>query len=93
MSAPLAKNQMAFELPKLSYVDTRWEEPTVATPAAPVPERGLWARFLAWRAETRALAELNNMSDRELYDVGLNRGDFDRVFDNRLNGDLRARGR
>ena len=27
MSAPMTKSQMAFELPPLSYIDTRWEEP------------------------------------------------------------------
>src|SRR3954452_6163909 len=100
MSAPLSKSQMAFELPKLSYIDTRWEEPAVKPQATPTREPGFasWlasrvAAFQAWRQETRALAELHCMSDRELFDVGLNRGDFDRIFDNRLNQDLRSRGR
>jgi uncharacterized protein YjiS (DUF1127 family) len=99
MSAPMTKSQMAFELPKLSYIDTRWEEPAVQPQARPVQKRGLdaWiaagvAAFRARRANTRALTELGNMSDRELYDVGLNRGDLDRVFDDSLNHDLRARG-
>ena len=100
MSAPLTKSQMAFDLPKLSYIDTRWEEPTVQPAAEPVREHGFgsWianqiAAFRGWRAQTRAMTELHHMSDRELFDVGLNRGDFDRIFDNRYNKDLRSRGR
>ena len=100
MSAPLTKSQMAFELPKLSYIDTRWEEPAVQPVAAPVREHGVasWIAvrveaFRGWRARTRAMAELAGMSDRELFDVGLNRGDFDRIFNDSANQDLRARGR
>jgi uncharacterized protein YjiS (DUF1127 family) len=100
MSAPLTKSQMAFELPSLSYIDTRWEEPIVEPAAPPVREHRFasWiaARvegFRSWRANARAMAELHGMSERELFDVGLNRGDFDRIFDNRFNKDLLTRGR
>ena len=100
MSAPLTKSQMAFDLPKLSYIDTRWEEPAVQPEVRPAPRPGFasWLAgrvqaFRAWRSHGRALAELSRMSDRELFDVGLNRGDFDRIFDNRFNQDLRSRGR
>jgi uncharacterized protein YjiS (DUF1127 family) len=100
MSAPLTKSQMAFDLPKLSYIDTRWEEPAVQPQANPASDRGFAAwiaarveGYRAWRAESRAMAELHGMSDRELFDVGLNRGDFDRIFDNRFNKDLLSRGR
>ena len=100
MSAPMTKSQMAFELPRLSYIDTRWEEPAVQPSVAPVREHGFasWiaARveaFRTWRANARALAELSAMSDRELIDVGLNRGDIRRMFDERFNQDLLCRGR
>lgn len=101
MSAPMTKSQMmAFDLPKLSYINTHWEEPAVQTAAQPRREHGFasWiaarvAAFRAWRANARAFAELHHMTDRELFDVGLNRGDFDRIFDNRYNQDLRLRGR
>jgi uncharacterized protein YjiS (DUF1127 family) len=100
MSAPLTKSQMAFDLPKLSYIDTRWEEPAVQPVARPVREHGFasWVAgvvraFRSWRETSRALTELRGMSDRELFDVGLNRGDFDRIFDNRFNKDLMTRGR
>jgi uncharacterized protein YjiS (DUF1127 family) len=103
MSAPITKSQMAFELPRLSYIDTRWEEPAVerVQPAAEPTRRNGFTSWLAarvaayrnWRANARALAELGNMSDRELFDVGLNRGDIERMFDDRFNQDLRSRGR
>ncbi len=99
MSAPLTKSQMAFDLPKLTYIDTRWEEPAVQPHALPERNGGFASWFSAsvdafrsWRAHSRAIAELGNMSDRELLDVGLNRGDIDRIFDDRFNYDLRARG-
>jgi len=95
MSAPMTKSQMAFELPRLSYIDTRWEEPAVQPAAQPVRHRGFASRALAayrtWRANARAFTDLNNMSDRELFDIGLSRGDIDRVFDNRFNHDLHSR--
>jgi len=98
MSAPLTKSQMAFDLPKLSYIDTRWEEPAVQLVAQPEPQHRFasWiaariAGFRTWRENARAYSELNNMSDRELYDVGLNRGDLERIFDDRFNQDLRSR--
>jgi len=101
MSAPMTKSQMAFELPRLSYIDTRWEEPEVQPEVEPRRERGFasWiaarvAAYRTWRENSRAMAELNGMSDRELFDVGLNRGDLDRMFDTRFNRDLiSSRGR
>ena len=100
MSAPITKSQMAFELPRLSYIDTHLEEPVARVDAGVTRKTGLgtWlaarlAAFGEWNARARSLRELNVMTDRELFDVGLNRGDFDRLFDDRLNQDLRSRGR
>jgi len=99
MSAPMTKSQMAFELPQLSYIDTRWEEPEVQPTVGPARERGFaaWiaarvAAYRTWRGNVRARAELNNLTDRELFDVGLSRGDLERMFDDRYNSDLRQRG-
>ena len=95
MSAPLTKGQIEFELPKLSYIDTRWEEPALPTATPATEKHGVlssWiAGFRAWRQQMAAMAELAHMSDRELLDVGLNRGDLDRIFDDRYNMDLRRR--
>ncbi len=100
MSAPMTKSQMAFELPRLSYIDTRWEEPEVQPAVEPVREHGFasWiaaraATYRTWRENARARAELNSMTDRELVDVGLNRGDVERMFDDRFNQDLLERSR
>jgi uncharacterized protein YjiS (DUF1127 family) len=94
----MTKSQMAFELPRLSYIDTRWEEPAVQAVPQPVREHrfAAWmatriAAFRTWRENARARTELNNMSDRELFDVGVTRGDFDRIFDHRFNRDLLTR--
>jgi uncharacterized protein YjiS (DUF1127 family) len=100
MSAPMTKSQLAFELPPLSYIDTRWEEPAVRPATVPVRKHGFasWiaahvVAYRTWREKARALAELSGMSDRELFDVGLTRGDVCRVFDDRLNQDLMDRSR
>jgi uncharacterized protein YjiS (DUF1127 family) len=95
----MTKSQMAFELPRLSYIDTRWEEPAVQNvqPAARPAHHSGFASWVAayrnWRANDRALTELTNMSDRELSDIGLSRGDIHRAFDDRFNQDLMSRGR
>ena len=92
MSAPMTKGQIAFELPKLSYVDTRWEEPAIEIRPTRKSRFSAWvAAFRAWRERSRALDEMSRMSDRELLDVGLSRGDLVRMFDDRYNQDLRAR--
>ena len=95
MSAPINKSHMAFELPRQSYIDTSLEEPAVEATAEPDVRHGpgAWiAGIQAWRVKSRALTELDNLSDRELIDMGLNRGDVPRMFDNRYNRDLLARG-
>ncbi|MSP02370.1 MAG: DUF1127 domain-containing protein [Acetobacteraceae bacterium] len=98
MSAPIAKSQMAFELPKLSYIDTRWEEPDFQPAVEPAKESRLAAwiaalveTFRARRTRSRAFAELSVMTDRELFDVGMTRGDVARIFDDRYNKDLLLR--
>src|SRR5262249_8511550 len=99
MSAPMTKSQMAFELPELSYIDTRWEEPAVRPATHPKRDNiatwfaGTVSAFQAWRERSKARAELERMTDRELFDVGLNRGDLDRILDPRFNQDLLLRGR
>jgi uncharacterized protein YjiS (DUF1127 family) len=102
MSAHTANSQFSFELPSMSYVDAKWEEPNLLAPtAAPrVTRKGgiaAWlsrqvAAFLAWRRDSEAAAELSAMSDRELLDIGLSRVDVGRAFRPDFNEDLRQRG-
>jgi uncharacterized protein YjiS (DUF1127 family) len=102
MSAHIAKSQFPFELPSLSYIDTKWEEPVLreadATPKA-VRNTGLAAwlsrrvgALVAWRHNSQAAAELGAMSDYELADIGLSRSDLSRVFKAGFNQELYQRG-
>jgi uncharacterized protein YjiS (DUF1127 family) len=83
MSAPIAKSQLNFELPQLSYVDASLEEANLRAPAPPRKPNGLVAALVAafrtWQDKRAALFELDQMTDRELADIGLNRGDIHRV--------------
>jgi uncharacterized protein YjiS (DUF1127 family) len=94
MSAPLTKDQLAFELPSLTYVDTHLEDPVLPTLSNDARLRGVraWlAAFRAWREQRAALAELVMMSDRELADIGLTRSDVPRVVNDDLKAGLRDR--
>jgi uncharacterized protein YjiS (DUF1127 family) len=78
----------------------RYRNATVVLVATPLREHGFasWITgivraFRAWRRASRALAELREMSDRELFDIGLNLGDFGRIFDSGINKNLLSRGR
>ena len=103
MSVHTADSQFNFQLPSLSYIDAKWEEPNLqAQAAAPqaVRDTGLAAwlshlvsSFVAWRRDSEAAAELSAMSDRELLDIGMSRSDLARAFDKDFNADLRQRGR
>lgn len=96
MSAPTANSQFSFELPNLSYVDARWEEPSLRSVRRPVPQRRGFGVFLAdciaaviaWRRQQVALAELETMTNHELLDIGLTRADLRRLFDPAHNRDL-----
>jgi len=99
MSAHTANTQFSFELPSMSYIDAKWEEPNLRTPAASpsvVRKGGLaaWlsrriAAFKAWNLDQQAAAELRSMTDRELMDIGLSRSDVPHVFAPEFNSDLR----
>jgi uncharacterized protein YjiS (DUF1127 family) len=98
MSAPIAKDQLAFQLPNQTYVQARYEEPNLRVSYQSEPRHGFgpWlagriAAFRAWREKQAALTEMEMMSDRELLDIGLSRSDLHRVFDSAHNADLVAR--
>lgn len=101
MSAHTADTNASFQLPNMSYIDAKWEEPELRKSArgAAQTHGGFAARLAARLTGLRALfrqndqaAELFMMSDRELHDIGLTRSDLDRVFDPAYNSDLRERG-
>ena len=99
MSAHTADQNFAFQLPTLSYVDAKWEEPNLRAPAITLPatQSGVVSRLLAhyhaWQRTRRAMTEFAAMSDYELADIGLSRGDVYRVFDATLSEDFQQRGR
>ena len=84
MSVHTADSQFSFQLPSMSYIDAKWEEPNLRTPVvAPRLARkdGLAAwlshqlsALVAWRRNREAAAELSSMSDYELMDIGLSSG-------------------
>ena len=104
MSAPLAKSDFVFKLSaSQSYIGSDYDPaPLSGTGAQPAP-RGL-VRVLAdglasvtskvrnWVSRQATLSEMDTMSDRELADIGLTRGDVPRVFDADFVSD-HARGR
>jgi uncharacterized protein YjiS (DUF1127 family) len=98
MTAHTANQTFNFQLPSLSYIDAKWEEPDLVAAPETVREAktGLLARLTAryrdWRRTQQAMAEFAGMSDYELADLGLSRADAYRVFDPALNQDLRQRG-
>jgi uncharacterized protein YjiS (DUF1127 family) len=102
MSAHTANSRLSFELPSLSYIDAKWEEPNLREPtvtprSARKGSLANWlsrqaAAFAAWRLDREAAAELSAMSDRELMDIGLSRADVGRAFTPAYNADLRQRG-
>ena len=100
MTAQIAKSQFLFQLPSLSYIDTSLEEPAQRAATSAARSRGIVAwlaghvsAFVAWSRQRTALAELGMMTDVELMDIGLSRGDLGRVFQPAFNTDLMARSR
>ena len=50
-----------------------------------------WNYLRTWRLHRETIKELNRLSDRELKDIGISRGDIDRLI--WLNEDKTMRGR
>ena len=55
------------------------------------PIRGLWAAIQEWRKFERLRTRLYDLSDRELIDIGISRGEIDYVAANRSNDPRGAR--
>ncbi len=100
MSAPIAKSHLTFAAPNLTYIDASAEEPNLRTLPATAQKVGLlgwvadrYAAFVTWNRMQDQAAELASMSERDLADIGLNRGDLQRVFTPEFNRDrIAARG-
>jgi uncharacterized protein YjiS (DUF1127 family) len=79
MTAQITKDQLAFSLGNLSYIDSSYDEQLPASPAT--RRRSIFGRLHEWRQRRQVAAELALMTDRELADIGLSRADLPRVFD------------
>ncbi len=103
MSAQTADSQFHFKLPSLSYIDAKWEEPSLLAPTdagrsiRTSGTKGWFARsvdsFRTWRRNSQAASELATMSDYELMDIGISRSDLQRVFQPEFSQDLGQRNR
>jgi len=91
MSAPLAKTDFVFKLAtSQTYIDDSYD-PTPNLGAQPAPRgflrqiadglASLTQGIRNWADQQTTLSEMAMMSDRELSDIGLSRGDVPRVFD------------
>jgi uncharacterized protein YjiS (DUF1127 family) len=97
MTAPIAKNQLSYTLGNMSYIGSSYDDASVAPAAQPRQGFGRWlvqwfAGFKEWQRKQTVLREMETMTDRELADIGLARGDLPRVFDPAFASD-HARGR
>jgi len=86
MNAPVARDQFEFSLGNVSYIGPAYEDPQTAEFKPSEHGAGTWLRRIVtaaaeWRQRQSVLREMQTMSDRELSDIGLSRGDLARVFD------------
>ena len=82
MTAPVTKDQLAFSLGQVSYIGPAYEDvqrPSVQQAAGFF--RHIFSAIAAWRQRQEVLREMQMMTDHELADIGLSRGDLSRVFD------------
>jgi uncharacterized protein YjiS (DUF1127 family) len=96
MTAPIAKLDLTYELPRQTYINARLEEPNLYGAGAGKPATGLFgwiaarvAAFADWQRQRADAVQLRGMTDRELADIGLTPGDIDRAFSAEFNKDLR----
>lgn len=86
MNAPVTKDQLAFSLGHRSYIGPAYEGVQRASVNQGVQQATSFFRRIvnaisAWRQRQEVLREMQMMTDHELADIGLSRGDLARVFD------------
>lgn len=83
MDARFAKSEVAYLLPATPMADQveaiRFAAGRARDAALAQGVARAVRRVLGWPARRRARAELTALTNRELADIGLNRGDIDRV--------------
>ncbi|WP_050418855.1 DUF1127 domain-containing protein [Bradyrhizobium tropiciagri] len=66
-----------------TYSPTRSAEASAPTPRASGAFKSFWDSIREWRKWERLRADLGSLSDRELMDIGISRGEVDYVASNR----------
>jgi uncharacterized protein YjiS (DUF1127 family) len=72
-----------------TYGPTGLAQTNASTPQHPGAFKNFWVALQEWRKWERLRADLCNLSDRELMDIGITRGEIDYVA---LNRDTDPRG-
>lgn len=88
MTAPVNKSAFAFKLPEMLSYHSTWDDADYI-PVVPPERHGLLHRAMTgighWVAKQqerlRVMRELEDLSDRDLADMGLTRHDIPRVFE------------
>ena len=66
-----------------TYSTTALTQTTASTPRVSSAFKNFWGAFQEWRKWERLRADLCDLSDRELMDIGISRGEVDYVASNR----------
>ena len=66
-----------------TYTTTSLAQTTASTPRVSGAFKNFWGAFQEWRKWERLRADLCNLSDRELMDIGTTRGEIDYLALNR----------
>ena len=66
-----------------TYSTTGLTQTTASTPRVSSAFKNFWSAFQEWRKWERLRADLCDLSDRELMDIGITRGEIDYVASNR----------
>ena len=66
-----------------TYSTTGLTQTTASTPRVSSAFKNFWGAFQEWRKWERLRADLCDLSDRELMDIGITRGEIDYVASNR----------
>ena len=66
-----------------TYSTTGLTQTTASTPRVSSAFKNFWSAFQEWRKWERLRADLCDLSDRELMDIGITRAEIDYVASNR----------
>ena len=66
-----------------TYSTTDLTQTTASTPRVSSAFKNFWGAFQEWRKWERLRADLCDLSDRELMDIGITRAEIDYVASNR----------